>query len=229
MSRALRLFSAGCILGVFLFFVAVPVEAKKTAGDALGQLSQTIEPTGLDTNDNFSSTVGTFIQIALSVVGITFFGLMVYGGFRWLTSRGEDGDIETAKKTITASIIGICIIVAAFAITSFVTDRLISGAGVEGDANPDVTGTPGTPGAGALGCCMDKVSSLACMENLLTLDCMESWAWRITTAEDCALQGSNPPPNNGAGADGLYGSSPTYWQFYPGIDASECNTLWEEM
>jgi len=64
--------------------------------------------------------VGSVIGTALSMVGVLFFGLMIYGGILWMTARGNDSQTEKAKNTMTAAVIGMIIILSSYAITSFV-------------------------------------------------------------------------------------------------------------
>lgn len=71
--------------------------------------------------------VNTIIQIALSFLGVIFLVLTIYGGFLWMTAAGDEGKVESAKKMITAAIIGLIIIVSAYAISYFVINKLIDG------------------------------------------------------------------------------------------------------
>jgi len=81
---------------------------------------------GGTTDTTLSETVGLVIKIALSLVGVVFLALTVYAGFLWMTARGEDEPIGKAKKIITACIIGLLIVVAAYAITDYVLVRMFS-------------------------------------------------------------------------------------------------------
>jgi amino acid transporter len=64
--------------------------------------------------------IGAGLRIALSVIGLIFLIFMVYAGFLWLTARGDDGQVEKARKTIATSIIGLLIVITSYAITVFV-------------------------------------------------------------------------------------------------------------
>lgn len=91
--------------------------------DAMGTLSNAGKKAG--TGDaKVESVVGSIINAALSMVGLIFLVLMVYGGFLWMTARGEESNIEKAQKIISAAVIGLVVIMAAYAITFFVTSRL---------------------------------------------------------------------------------------------------------
>jgi len=65
------------------------------------------------------------IKVALSIIGTIFLVLVVYAGFLWMTAGGEDGKIETAKKLLYDGVIGLAIILSAYAITYFVFDVML--------------------------------------------------------------------------------------------------------
>jgi RsiW-degrading membrane proteinase PrsW (M82 family) len=68
--------------------------------------------------------IGTVIKAALGMVGVVFLVLMVYAGYLWMIARGDEGKVEKAKDTIINCIIGIVIVVAAYAITNYVVSQL---------------------------------------------------------------------------------------------------------
>jgi uncharacterized membrane protein len=47
--------------------------------------------------------------------------LVVYGGFVWLTSAGDETKIENAKKIISAALIGLVVILLSWALVIFTT------------------------------------------------------------------------------------------------------------
>lgn len=116
-------------LSLFALFVALPALAQdlgtgqgsilQKAGGEAGFSADTTETT-------FAEILGTVVQTALSFVGIIFLSLMVYAGYLWMTARGEQDQIEKAKKVITASIIGLIITVGAYSITAFVILRILN-------------------------------------------------------------------------------------------------------
>lgn len=64
------------------------------------------------------------IQALLSATGMIFIGITVYAGIMYMTAAGDDNKVKKAKDMLTTSIIGIVIVVGAYAFTSFVVDRL---------------------------------------------------------------------------------------------------------
>lgn len=71
------------------------------------------------------SQVGNVIRIILSFVGLIAIILVIYGGFLWMTSAGNDDQINTARKTIIAAMIGLIIIISSWAITTLVINILV--------------------------------------------------------------------------------------------------------
>jgi amino acid transporter len=112
------------IICQFLFIIGgtcLPFVAK---ADDYG-LDTAAKNTGLLPKDNEPvNIVGTVISSALSLVGIVFFLLIFYGGIRWMIAQGNEEEVEKAKKTIIAAVIGLIIVMAAYAITAFVGSRL---------------------------------------------------------------------------------------------------------
>lgn len=78
-----------------------------------GQLS------GLENRD-IRSTGVSIINVILSFLGILFVGLTVFAGFKWMTSAGSEEAITSAKKTLTAAVIGLAVVLLAYSITNFV-------------------------------------------------------------------------------------------------------------
>lgn len=73
--------------------------------------------------------VGGFIQVLLGIVGVIFLVLAVYAGVLYMTAGGDTKKVTSAKDILKNSIIGLIIIVAAYALTTFVVDQLISATG----------------------------------------------------------------------------------------------------
>lgn len=81
-------------------------------------------------------TVANIIQILLGFIGLIAVLIILYGGFIWMTSAGNEDKVTKARATITAGIIGLAIIIVAYALTSFVVNIVY-----------DFLDTPTTPSA----------------------------------------------------------------------------------
>ena len=69
--------------------------------------------------------VGRIINIALGFLGILLLAYILFAGYLWMTAGGEEKKVDQAKDMIKNAIIGLVIIVAAFAISNFVLARLV--------------------------------------------------------------------------------------------------------
>jgi amino acid transporter len=73
-----------------------------------------------DGSATLTKTVATIIKAFLGLLGVIFIIMMLLAGFNWMTAAGEEEKVNKAKSTIQRAIIGLIIIVAAYAITYFV-------------------------------------------------------------------------------------------------------------
>lgn len=69
--------------------------------------------------------IASVIYVALGFLGIVFVVLLVWAGFTWMTAGGEEAKIGEAKKRITAGVIGLVIVLAAWGTTWFVMNTLV--------------------------------------------------------------------------------------------------------
>lgn len=60
--------------------------------------------------------IGGFIKMALVVAALVFFFILVIGGIRWIVSGGDKQQTENARGQITAALVGLVIVFAAWAI-----------------------------------------------------------------------------------------------------------------
>ena len=69
-------------------------------------------------------TIQNIIRIILGFLGIVTIIIILYGGFIWMTSFGEEDKIDHAKKMISAGVVGLVVVLAAYAISSFVISSI---------------------------------------------------------------------------------------------------------
>ncbi|NCU44220.1 hypothetical protein EOM71_00895 [Candidatus Falkowbacteria bacterium] len=79
--------------------------------------------TGLSVQDP-RVTAARIIQIALGFLGTLAVILIIYAGFLWMTSEGNTDKLQKAKGILKSAAIGLLIILSAFAIVTFVIDKL---------------------------------------------------------------------------------------------------------
>jgi hypothetical protein len=76
--------------------------------------------------------VGNLIRIVLGILGVILVVIVVYAGYLWMTAGGDDDQVKKAKSFMTNAVIGLIIMLSAYAITEFVVDKLL-------DATNDVS------------------------------------------------------------------------------------------
>ena len=66
------------------------------------------------------SNVGMLINVFASVMGFLAIGMIIYGGFMLLTAQGDPARIKRGKDVVLYSVIGLILVVLAYAIVNFV-------------------------------------------------------------------------------------------------------------
>lgn len=67
------------------------------------------------------------VNFALILVGVLALGMIVYGGFLYITAGGDEKQVGKAKTILVYAIIGIIVIGVAAALVNFVIDAVLSG------------------------------------------------------------------------------------------------------
>jgi hypothetical protein len=65
-------------------------------------------------------TVTSIINVALSLLGIVAVVIILIAGFKWMTAGGNEETVAESKKRILQGVIGLAIIMSAYAIASYV-------------------------------------------------------------------------------------------------------------
>lgn len=103
-----------------------------TPGIALAQLTSNDLGVGVVDQDlslsggDVRQTAARIINVALGFLGIIAVVIVLIGGFKYMVSGGNDEKTAEARRLIVSGIIGLAIILSAWAITSFVITQLIS-------------------------------------------------------------------------------------------------------
>lgn len=74
--------------------------------------------------DNLGEIVASLLNIAYVAAGVFFLIQVVIGGIQWINAGGDPKNLESARGRITNAVIGLVIVVAAFAITLIFTTLL---------------------------------------------------------------------------------------------------------
>jgi len=64
--------------------------------------------------------IAALIKLIMIVAAVIFFFILVIGGIRWIASGGDKAQTEAARNQITAALIGLIIVFAAWAIAQLI-------------------------------------------------------------------------------------------------------------
>lgn len=136
MLKTLRriILTAGIALGLLAPAALVPAVASAQANinDCLSQGSDLTTGDGATCTAGDTATGTTKIQEIVTlvvnvfsiVVGIVAVIMIVVGGFKYITSGGDSGNITSAKNTIVYAVIGLVIVALAQFIVKFVLNKV---------------------------------------------------------------------------------------------------------
>lgn len=71
-------------------------------------------------------TIAKIINVFLGLLGIIFIIMIVWAGFKWMTSGGNEDQIKEAQAQILRATIGLLIILSSWSITQFVMNCVVS-------------------------------------------------------------------------------------------------------
>lgn len=118
MKNRFKIFTTFLLL-IFLFLFLTQI----SQASIFGGLEKTRKAAGFERETDITTTIGTIINIVLGFVGVIFLGLIIYGGFIWMLARGNEQEIEKAKKILEAAVIGIIIVFSAYTISYFIVSQ----------------------------------------------------------------------------------------------------------
>lgn len=111
---------------------------------AIAKSDQAAAVAGINKTGDLITIIGRIINIVLGFLGVILLILFLYAGFLWMTAGESAAKVEQAKTIMKNAVIGLVIIVAAFAITSYIMKLLAGNLG-----NGGTTGNGSTlPGGG---------------------------------------------------------------------------------
>lgn len=132
-NKKIKKFLVGAVLifviGLFFSFFVHPVFASSGSGASLDLgMNQVSSSIGLP-NQDIRITVAKIIRVALGLLGIVALGIILYAGYLYMTAGGNEEQVGTAKQWIKNGVIGLAIILSAYAIVSFVINKLVEATG----------------------------------------------------------------------------------------------------
>lgn len=65
-------------------------------------------------------TTSLIINWLLTILGLIFLCLTIYGGIIWMLSRGNEEEVTKARNILKAAVIGLIIVLVSYGITAFI-------------------------------------------------------------------------------------------------------------
>lgn len=143
------------ILFVALFISLIGVTPAKAYTFGSGNFQITLSPNSAygEGEQGMQNTISTVFSAVITIAEIAFVVLLLVGGVMYLTSMGDEAGSSKARKLMIDAVIGLVIVLAAWAAGTWIIDRLknsndggTSGAATSaGGTTPSVASTTGLP------------------------------------------------------------------------------------
>ena len=108
-------------IAISIIFMGIILTPRKTLAD--WDDYKPYVPEGLQ-DQSLQGIISAVISAALLLAGVVAVAYLIVGGYKYITSSGNAEQAESAKTTITNSIIGLIVIFAAYVIVKFVLNAI---------------------------------------------------------------------------------------------------------
>ena len=109
---------------------ALPLAALATSNLDVG-LNQVGNSISLG-NADIRTTIARIINVLMGLLGIIAVIMILIGGFKWMTAGGDETKVGDARKFILQGIVGLVVILSAWAIARFVLSQLVTATSTSG-------------------------------------------------------------------------------------------------
>lgn len=116
-------------LGIILPNILISLSAFAWGGGVQGGANQARTsdmPTVIFGNSGIFTQI---VSVMMFLVGILSVIMLVFGGLRYVISRGDSKAVESAKNTILYAIVGLIVAILAYAIVNFVIGSFVGTSG----------------------------------------------------------------------------------------------------
>lgn len=94
-------------------------------GGATGQAKTGVDNVNPGAETDLNKMISTILNVVFGVVGIVAVIMIIIGGISYTTSQGDSQKTQKAKNTIMYGLIGLVVVLLAFAIVNFVLNGLM--------------------------------------------------------------------------------------------------------
>lgn len=125
MKKTLKHLAAFAILAILVVPIfAAPALAQGTDPFGINPIDTGLGQSLGDKNQDPREIIGRFIKFALGFLGLIAVGIILIGGFKWMTSGGNEEKTKDAKNLIGAGVIGLVIVLASWGLATWLIDSI---------------------------------------------------------------------------------------------------------
>ena len=119
---------------IFLLFAYCLLFIDSVKAQSFGNLSDSLANIAGQTNDtqggrigkaDLPTIVGGILYGVLGFLGVLCLVIIIYAGIKWTMAGGNQETVASARKTIQYAIIGVIVILGAYAISIYVVEQVI--------------------------------------------------------------------------------------------------------
>ncbi len=112
------------VFGLVAFGAALTAQADQSLLNSQIGLNSAGQVYGGTTPEDIRVTIAKIINIVLEFLGVIFVGLTLFAGFQYMTAGGNEEQTKKAVGLIKNAVIGLLVILMAWAITRFTIRQL---------------------------------------------------------------------------------------------------------
>ena len=107
------------VIAIFALAI-VPLTGFAQSDDIFGGFEPGDVPQLESETQTLSDLITKILRVLLSIVGLVAVVFLVWGGFKYMSSQGDEEKTGDAKKTIVNALIGVVIVILAYALVVIV-------------------------------------------------------------------------------------------------------------
>lgn len=109
-------------LSIITATVAAPLVATTTPAfaDAKTEITNGVNSVNDGNSTDLPAFITNIVNIMLFLAGVVAVIMIIIGGIRFVVSNGDSGSVKSAKDTVLYSVIGLIVVILAYAIVNFV-------------------------------------------------------------------------------------------------------------
>jgi len=101
------------------------IKPAKAGGLVEKGLEKAADTAKLGKETSLPQLIGNIIDYVLGFVGVILLVMVIYSGFLWMTSGGNDEQVEKSRNYLVNAVIGLIIVLASYAIVNYIIEEFV--------------------------------------------------------------------------------------------------------